>query len=386
MALPDVKILLQNGTLGQVISSADGVCGFLLTGVTEGSIAVGTPFKLKSYDDAVSLGLTATNNPLLSKEIAEFYAAAGDGTLSYWMIVLKTVTVDQMADNTNAAGIRKLIEFAGGALRIVGLLGDPTGATITNGLDAAVYTAATKLQVTLMNYANNKQWPMRGVIGGTGYSGVVTALTNMRASTLNRISIMVGDTVSGTSSAVGLLLGSIAALPVQRKVSRIKNGALPITTAFVNATSVDQSTDAADISTKGFITFRTVSGRNGFYYTPDFTCTLPTDDYNLLCRGRVIDKAWILTYATYIAEVDEEIPVTETGEIDPGYGTHLESIIENQVNLTMTANREISRFRASVDLKQNVLSTSKVVIVAKPTPVGYNSNMDVLLGFENPAL
>jgi hypothetical protein len=52
----------------------------------------------------------------------------------------------------------------------------------------------------------------------------------------------------------------------------------------------------------------------------------------------------------------------------------------------MTANREVSGVSCLVDPNQNVISTSKVNVVLKIRPVGYASDIEVSLGFDNPAL
>ena len=381
MSLPTAKITLGNGALGGLIQTEDGIGGLMLTGAAEGTLALGTPFTLNRLADLTAMGVTATNNAPLIKQVKELYNEAGDGALMYFLVVATSMTVAQMADGTNANGIKKLIDFGAGNICFVCLLGDTAGNTVTNGLDANVYTAAASLQVTLNNYATNNQWPMRGIVGGNNFSGVSTALTNMKASTLNRAAVFIGDTVSGVSTALGMLLGRLAAIPVQRKISRVKSGALTSTTGFIGTVDAALYTTIAGIHDKGFITLRTFAGKNGYFFTSDPTLTADTDDYNTLAHGRVIDKAWKLAYATYVNEVDDEVPLNADGTIDAGYAKYLEQIITNQINGIMVANGECSGVKCFVDTAQNVLSTNKVAISLKIQPVGYASELDVLLGF-----
>jgi len=397
MSLPDVKILLQNGTLGSVVQTADGTAGLVLTGVSEGDITQGTPFVVTSLTDAENQGLSQSGNPFAHRQIKEFYDEAGEGAILYILLLDDTVTVASMADNTNANGAKKLLDYAGGKVRVLGLMYDATDDTAistTHGIDQFCYTAAANLQVLAEAYAT-KQTPFRGIIGGTGAglsAGVpgplsAAALTDQTASAYTRASILIGDTDNKGDAAIGLLVGRLAKVPVQRKVSRVKNGPLAaVTNAYIGTTPVEQYTTTSIVHDKAFITLRTFPNKSGYFFANDFTCTPTTDDYHFLARGRVIDKAHVITYATFVEEVDEEVPVDDSGKIAAGYAKYLEQKITNQLNLTMTANREVSAVSCLVDPNQNVISTSKVNVVLKIRPVGYASDIEVSLGFDNPAL
>ncbi len=397
MSLPDVKISLQNGTLGSVVQTSDGIAGIVLTGVSEGDITVGDPFVIASLTDAENLGLTASGNAFAYKQIKEFYDEAGEGALLYVLFLDDTVTVDNMANGTNANGAKKLLDYAGGKIRLLGVIydaDDDEAITTTNGIDQLCYTAAANMQVLADAYAA-KQTPFRGVVGGTGagLSGGTpgplssAALTDQTGSSYTRASILIGDTEAEGDAALGLLLGRLAKVPVQRKVSRVKSGPLAaVTEGYIGTTLAEQYTTTGIIHDKAFITLRTFPNKNGYFFANDFTCTPTTDDYHFIARGRVIDKAHVITYATFVEEVDEEVPVDESGKIAAGYAKYLEQKITNQLNLTMTANREVSAVSCFVDPNQNVISTNKVNVVLKIRPVGYASDIEVSLGFDNPAL
>src|ERR1044072_4549048 len=124
MSLPDVKIVLQNGTLGSIVQTADGIAGIMLTGASEGDIDAGTPFVITSLTDAENQGLSEAGNPFAYKQIREFYNEAGEGALLYVLLVANTVTVASMADNTNANGAKKLLDYAGGKIRVLGVMYD----------------------------------------------------------------------------------------------------------------------------------------------------------------------------------------------------------------------------------------------------------------------
>ena len=390
-----VNISLANGQLGGTLQTNDGITGIVMTGVSEtGGYTAGTPILVSSLADVTNAGITAANNPFAIKQLQEFYDQAGSGAQLYLMLAPPTMTVAQMADNTNASGATALLRYAAGKIKVLGLLSDDiaiTGAggtvTVTDGLNADVLTAATNMAVMAQAYFEAEQ-PFRAVIGGTSYSGNAGHLTDMTSGTTNnRTAILIGDTdisYSSASACVGLLLGVVAAIPVQRKISRVRTGALTNIHAYAGSTTVAATgTDMAVIAGKGYITFTTYPNVSGYFFSGDPMCTATSDDYCMLARGRVIDKAHILAYTTFVQEVDDEVPVNADGTLDAGFCKWLSQQIVNQVNNTMTANKEISSVSCYIDPAQNILSTSQLNVVLKVTPVGYATDIEISLGFDS---
>lgn len=390
-----VNITLANGQLGASLQTNDGITGLVITGSTEtGGYVVGTPILITSMSDLVAAGISATVNPFATRHVQEYYNQAGTGAQLYLMLVPPTTTVAQMADNTNSHSAKSMLDFAGGAIRVLGLLSDDaaiaaagTTITITNGLNADVYLAASNMSVMAQAYFSNEK-PFRCIIGGTSYSGVASALTDETTGTANnRTAILIGDTLSGSSASIGLLLGVISQLPVQRKISRVRNGPLTNNTAFLGSSSFESSgNDAETIAGKGFITFTTYPNLSGYYFSGDPMLTAASDDFGMLCRGRVIDKAHIIAYTTFVQEVDDEIAVNSDGTLDAGFCKWLSQQIVNQLNNTMTANKEVSSVLCYIDPAQNILSTNTLNVNLSITPVGYATNIDITLGFDNPAI
>jgi hypothetical protein len=390
-----VNITLANGQLGATLQTNDGITGIVMTGVTEsGGYTAGTPILVTSLSDVTNAGITEANNPFAIRQLREFYNQAGNGAQLYLMLVPPTMTVNKMADNLNDSGVRKLLDYADGKIKVVGLLSDDVAiataggtTTASNGLNESVYTAASNMDVTSAAYFA-AQRPFRAIIGGTGYTGVAADLNDVTAGTSNnRTAILIGDTLSGKAACVGLLLGVVSSIPVQRKVSRVRSGALTNTAAYVGTSTIESpGTNVAVIAEKGFITFTSYPNVSGYFFSGDPMCTAATDDYAMLARGRVIDKAHILAYTTFVQEVDDEVPVNTDGTLDAGFCKWLSQQIVNQVNNTMTANKEISSVSCFIDPAQNILSTSQLNVVLKIVPVGYATQIEISLGFDNPAL
>ena len=389
-----VNISLANGQLGGTIQTTDGITGIVLTGASEtGGYVTGTPILVTSMADVATAGITIAGNPFAIKQLQEFYNQAGTGAQLYLMLVPATMTVAQMADNTNAAGARALLEYAAGKIKVLGLLSDDIAIaaaggtiTVTNALNQDVYTAIANMAVMAAAYFEAEK-PFRAVIGGTSYTGVPARLTDETTGTTNnRTAILIGDTdisYSSASACVGLLLGVVSSIPVQRKISRVRTGALTNINAYVGSETVEAAGSALEVvSGKGYVTFTTYPNVSGYFFSGDPMCTATTDDYCMLARGRVIDKAHILAYTTFVQEVDDEVPVNADGTLDSGFCKWLEQQIVNQVNNTMTANKEISNVNCFIDPAQNILSTNQLNVVLKITPVGYASDIEISLGFQ----
>lgn len=388
MALPNVKILIQNGALGGLLSFAEGVTGFIATGAAVTSkIQIGDPRQVFNLADAEAIGITLADNPTMYRLVKEFYSE-GSGKELFVMIVADTMDQHTMVDKTNANGAVKLLNFANGRIRLLGTAFLPPGGyslVTTNGLDADVFTAITNGQALAKEYADNNM-PVRIILEGRAYTGTASALTDLLTMSNDRVGVVVGSQTSGASAAVGYFLGRTAANPVQRKASRVKDGALPINTAFVGTQNVDTYSGLGAMHDKGYIVFRKFASLSGYFFSSDHMAAGPTNDFSLLARGRVIDKAAVLAYGTYVEEIEEEIVIGADGKLDGGFITFMQEKIENQINLSMTANREISGVRCIIDPAQNVLSLNKTKIKLRITPVGYNTDIEVDLGFENPAL
>jgi hypothetical protein len=388
MALPKVAITLGNGNLGASVATDDGVAGLVLTGVATAGLPLGTPKVIFSLSEAQDLGILATGgNANAYRHIREFYDMAGEGAELYIMTVADTVTLTQMADLTNATGATKLLDAAQGRIRLLGLTRNPAASYIpglTDGLDKDSLDAITKAQQLALAYGAQYK-PVRVLIEGRKLDTTnLATLKDLRTYTANHAGVVIGSTTNDGSASVGLVLGRAASIPVQRNIGRVKDGALPILSAYVNTTKAEDLTSGDLLHDKGYIFLRTFVGRSGYYLNDDPMCAPVTDDYSQLALGRVIDKATMIAYQTYVEELNDEITIDESGKISIPVIKYLQNKIESAVNLAMVD--EISSFSAYIDADQNVLSTGKLTVKAAIVPMGYTKTIEVLLGFTNPAL
>ena len=394
MQLPRVKIQFLNGLLGTVGESPDGllalICG---ASAVEGKLVLNTIYTLTSVDDLAALGVTEESNGKLYKHVKEFYDEAESGTkLIVYPVAITTKATDICDYTKTAAGYaRHLITSQNGALRgifVAGVNISSSTTASTNGLDPDVFTALPKAQ-QLAEWATTELYaPLFIGIEGRNYDAG-KELKNLSVETYNRVCVVVGDTVSGSKdAAVGTLMGRIASIPVQRNIGRVKDGSLFPTEMFIGTSKVDESGSVvASIFEKGYIVPRKYVGRSGYFYADDPMACDPTDDYAHITNRRVIDKAYRIAYDTMLDELLDEIDLNKDGTMQHAVVKSWQQTLENAINRQMTANGELSATDGEgchvyIDEKQNVVSTSKIVVTLKVRPHGYSRYIDVNLGFQ----
>ncbi len=391
--LPNVKINNLNGQLGQQAPSEDGVAGIVMTGIATGGIALSQSKKLTSIADAVALGLDAaydvTNTTNVYKTISDFYKN-GSGPVLWIMIVAKTTLMAAICDVANSL-LLKLINDSGRTIRIAGVTRVPDGgyaAAPVNQIDPDVLAAAVKAEALAVQF-ENEMAPLRIIIDCRDFQGTDASLATLKTNAYNHVRIcMWTDVASSKNAAIGLELGRLAVIRVQRNMGRVKDGDLGIANAYLTnqATTIDALTlvkqDA--IYDKGYGTVRKFPNKSGWFIADDIMATADASDYNRFSRGRTIDKARILTYGIFVEEILDDIEIDENGYMEAGVVKGYQSNIKKELDAKMTSNGEISSARCVIDPKQNVLSTNKFVGSVFIIPKGMNKEIEISLGYENP--
>lgn len=386
MALSNVNITVNRDGLGLIAVQSDGAAGISLRGeAVSGKLELSKPYLIYSVADAEKLGIEATGvNAAAYRQIDEFYQTAGTGTKLYIILSDKASKNSALKET-----LKKMLEYANGSIVLLGMSWPDAAKTSPveqGGLIKEVFDTQTMLQTLSVKYTN-RIMPFISVIDGAGFKGDANALTDL--TTMNNYRTVISLTATDNSGvgAIGQLLGSIMAQPVHRKISRVKNGSLPMTqgeaflTDKVSIEGRDEQLGA--ITDKGYLVYRTFPGRTGYFYNGDFTATLPTDDLCSIARLRVMDKALKIAYNTYVNELDDEIDVTEDGNLEPAHVSYLQEVIYNQIMGNMSDS--ISGFSVVIDPSQNILSGKGLDISLSITPKGYLNPINVTLGFQNPA-
>ncbi len=392
--LPRIKINFENGAIGSVAPSADGVVGLVCTASTVVSgLQLNTTYTLRSIDELQNLGVTPKSddaNAFLYKTVKEFFDEAGAGSELWLMCLPNTYGQSQVLDAENNYA-KKLLFDANGRIRVLGVAVRPaTESNITNALSEDSYTAIGKAQALAQYMTDIKFAPLVILIEGRAFNGKPAELKDLNEMSNNRVGVLIGDTEANSKgAAIGLLLGRVARVPVQRHIGRVSDGAIMADTLYVGAL-VPESSDIETIHNKGYIVFRTFVGKSGYFFTDDGLATSVTDDYKFIARRRTVDKAYRIAYNRLLSYVNSEIPLTTTGGIPPAFAKSIEGDVVASVigemlpdgNLGVdTSDPTDKGVKCFVDYNQNIAATGRLNVVLQVKPYGYSKYIDVKLGF-----
>lgn len=384
MSLPNVTIVVNRSGLGLVDYTDDGIMGLIVSGAAVvDKLEVGKAYAIYGLADAETIGIEESGvNAAAHKQIKEFYDEAGNGVKLWILVSDKTLMSLNATGTTN--NLRSLIEAAKGEISVVGICrGKTQSEVVVDGLNEDVWSTMGAVQILAEEY-QGLIMPFSAVIDGIGFSGDASSTLDLTTKTQHRCSVILSASDSDEVASVGQFLGREASIPVQRKPSRIKDGSLTNEKAYLtDGVSIDGRVGSLNtLHDRGYIVYRTLVGKSGFFYSGDPTATAATDDLNTIARNRVIDKVLKIAYNTYSEELDDDVPVTETGTLQPAVCGYLQEKINKQVNGNMVD--EISRFNSYVNPNQNILSGAPVEIQLSIVPKGYLSPIKVIIGFSNP--
>ena len=405
--LPYVKIDFANGAIGASEPMDDGVTGLVCTAVavtqtvndkTENVFALNTPYLITKLDELVSKGITSDSsdaNATLYKAVKEFYDEAPDGSKLWIMGVADTVTIADIVDKTKD-NAKKLLVAANGTIRTLAVKIKDKSAytpTVTTGIDGTVRTAITNAQA-LAEWATETLFaPVMVLLEGRHYTGNAETLVSNPVNTgnNNRVGVVIGDTVADSKgAAVGLLAGRIASIPVQRSVARVRTGSIVATTMYIGGVAAELG-NPETINDCGFICPRTFVGKGGYFWSDDKLAAEASDDYSLMPRRRVADKAYRITYTTLVNEVAEEISVTDDGKISAPVVKAIQTAVESAIVNNMTSRGNLGNdpsdpndmgVECYINPDQNIVATSRLDVQVRIKPHGYSKYINVSLGFK----
>lgn len=381
--LPNIKFNIAKNGLGRLQADIQKIPGLIITGETVANkVTIGKSYQVFSMQEVEDLGITETTNAFAYKHLKAFYDVTGEGA-ELWLMLMSDATTMSVATDKAQSIATKLIQDAAGRIRVLGVVKKSTGGeTITNGLDADVDMAATKAQELALDF-EKRYFPFRVILSGNTFSGKAIDLKDYTQTALNKVSVLLCNNDGEKEASIGIALGRVASIPVQRNIGRVKDGAVESTKAyFTSGESVESLfTSWEAIHNKGFIILRNYVGRSGFYFSDDPTLTNNADDFKSLANGFVMDKAVIIAYNVLSGELLDEVPVTPAGLIHPAIIKNWQTNVESQIDGLMTSQGELSACKVFIDENQKVLSTGVMVVNIQLQPVGYAKYITVNIGF-----
>lgn len=385
MALPNVSIEVRRQGLGQVAFTNDGIMGLILpTADTTLVQELWDGVAIHGLAQAEALGIVPDNPDTAAawKQLSEFYSEAGNGA-KLWIILS-----DEAAMSSNVSGTtnpaRTLLNAARGEIAVLGIVRGTNNYGLTvDGLDEDVWSTLANGQQLAEEY-QELIMPFSLLVDGLGFSGNADSVRDLKEMTHHRCSVVLAASAADGVASVGQYLGRLAAIPVQRRASRVRDGALMNLEGYLtDYEKVDGRVGALNtLHDKGYIVYRTFPGKSGYYFSGDPTATPATDDLNTISRNRIIDKVLRIAYDVYSLELDDDVPITAEGNIEPAVCAALEEKIARQVRGNMVD--EISAFTPFIDPNQNILSGAPLRVVLDITPKGYLNPIRVSIGFTNP--
>lgn len=393
MSLPNVNIVLGNGNMGAVTLSDDGISGLILTGTAvAGKLELNRAYVLGSTLDLAKLGIDEKNNPFLYKELMAYYAAAGEGAELHLLVVSESTTLTQICANDAASPLKKLVNSAAGRIRLVGInRNTPAEYTPTKekGLDKDVITAIAAANVVAEGFLAAIA-PFRILLPAIGWDGSTDALYQPREGSYNRVGVVLAsDGKFGASklysAAVGQVLGRAAKISVHQNIGRVRDGAIATEGYLTDGKTPEEHFSEWNLlNDAGYIFYRTFVSKNGYYLNGDPVAAPTTDDYCYLSSGRVVDKAMVIAYKTYIDEILDNIVMDpDKGTIPSHICKSYEASIERAVGMNMSG--EISSFTAYIDPAQNILASGNMTVSCEVVPMGTLRKITVNLSLTNPA-
>ena len=405
--LPNVLVNYLDGQIGSTGFSEDGVAAMILSGVAipiDANTGVGfdlgtTLGPFFGIKEVQQKGITAeydtTNSLKVYAHCVDFYRQAGEGAELYLMLVPKTVTMAEMLDTANADYATKLLQGLKGRIKLLGVGRTPDAAytpTLSEELDPDVIAALLNADI-LVKTEQDLHRPLQILIEGRDFQGNAAAVSDLRTQTANRASVCLGwHDGDYAGSWLGLVLGKMAGIPVQRNLARVKDGNLGIRKAYVVTATAPTAKKTIEeyghgnlklLHQKGYIIPRAYPSLAGYYLNDDPVAVDITTDYNSISRGRVADKAARIAYQVYVRELLDDFAL-EQGKLPVALIKAFEQSIKKQLDLQMTNNAEVSSVTPLIDTKQDVIATAELKVTLNIEPVGSAKKITIDLGFVNP--
>ena len=369
MSLSKIDIQRQTGGLSRPPLSQDGISGFMFyDSSTSGN------FKYSTIQDAEAQFVAGT----IEHYHIEKYFDYSDQVLY--------VGVSTASTTAGFTDIVNLKDFANGDIRQLAVWSKSSDYISTDITGLQAIADQIEGEYAPMQILYTAQLPTLET---------VEDLVSLRTLNSSRVSYIIGeDSTSevttlralGHVSAIGACLGMVSFAKVHENIGWVSK--FNLTTqefgdlAFIDGSLlVDKSlTFLNSLDDNAYIFLRKFVGSSGSYWNYSYSATSATDDFSTIENNRTYDKAFRNLRTLLLPQVNSPLYVNDDGTLSGGTVKYFESL-GNKALQPMKDSLEISSFSVAVDPNQNVLSTSKIIIVAKIIPVGVAKEIVVQLGF-----
>lgn len=234
-------------------------------------------------------------------------------------------------------------------------------------------------------------------LSGTADISTLTDLSTLTANKSTAIIAMDGGgqgwflwlTTGKSVPALGAALGTVALSKVSESIAwvgkfNISDGAECEVLAFANGQLFSSSAITDNLlgilSDRRYIFLRKFVGLSGSYWSDSQCAIAPTSDYAQIENNRTIDKATRGIYASLLPSLNSPIQLNSDGTISETTTAYLES--QAGVNLDqMVRDSELSAYDVTINPAQNVLATSKIIVVVELVINGVARTIQIPIGF-----
>jgi hypothetical protein len=375
----DITFNIGQGGLGRIADGDDHWSGMLFEGTKP--VAFGTD-DIKAYNniqEAEADGIIATGTTaVIHYHISQFFAQQPNTQLFVGIYTAFSATFQE---------VRLIQSFAGGKLRQVAVYNT---ANLVAGAVTALQTIAEALA--------QEHTPLVVLYGANIPTGTINTLIDLRALTAPRVAVIIGQDGNAKGKALfvstgksitclGTALGVLSLAQVSDnigwvgKFNLLKDDELDVA-SFAEG-SLFRNLSQAQLNVlddKGYISLKKHVGLAGTYFNDTPTAIAKTNDFAYLENQRAMDKARRGIRQFVLPFLNSPLSVNSNGNIKATTVKTIENEAKKPLEAMLGAN-EISDYSVSINPKQNVLTTSKLVIDIKIVPVGTSRNINVNLGF-----
>lgn len=384
-----IEIKRENGGLGRVPESKDGVVGLLfyvptasktaVTGATGSAWATSDVAKLGSAQDVESCGLKGLSDwhaKMMLMHIEALYAKNVNAQVY--------VGVYDSGSHATYDQVQSMQRYAGGDIRVMGVW--EGGVKPTSTLVKALQTVATKLE--------GEQMPLSIVWSCGGTLSELKAATGLRLNGQKNVSVVVGqdgddglyadsgNTNSASTGMLGMLMGLVSTAAVNESVSWVERFATGVTNPCVaDGTKMGaiSTADVQKLDENGFIFLTTYPGINGSYVSDTHTMDEATSDYAHLEDERTMDKAVRGVYVNLVKALGGKVYANADGSLREDSRAMIEEKANEPLE-QMERDGELSGYRVEVSGDQ-VLKDGKVKAFIKNLPTGVVRVLEVSIGY-----
>lgn len=384
-----IEIRRENGGLGRVAASKDGVVGmlFYVPSATKEAIT-SAQGSLWADSDIAMLGSTADVDKCGLKGLTDWHAKLVLMHLRalYAKNANAQVYVGIYTDEAHAAyeQVEVMQRYAGGDIRVLGVWEGLT--TPTTALVKTLQQAADKLE--------SEQMPLSLILSCAGTLATYKN-TNMRLAGQKNVSLLVGldgdDGLYGeadeggnkyNTGIIGLLLGMLSLAPVNESISWVEKYPTGVTNpCFSDGTPMRDisSADVSKLDENGCIFLTTYPGIAGSYVSDTHTLDEATSDYAHIEDERTMDKAVRGVYASMVKALGGKVYASADGSLREDSRAMIEEKASAPIE-QMERDGELSGYSVEVRGDQ-VLKDGKVKAVIKNQPTGVVRELEVSIGY-----